>query len=90
MRLLTQIDPEGAVTFVVVGSFDAPCVADFDRTLEAARRLRKQIHVDLSHLTGVDCSSLHYLSELAERGVSFVGYPPHVWRWINEVEHRST
>lgn len=89
MRLHTRIDPHGAMTFVVIGCFDATCIADFERTLAAARRLEKEIHVDLSQLTVVDCASLHYLFDLPASGVIFIGQTPHVWRWLIENALRS-
>jgi anti-anti-sigma regulatory factor len=78
MRILTRIDPGGPVTLTVVGGFDASCIADFERTLAAARRLGKDVRVDLSELTVLDRLCLQYLAELARTGVAFIGCPPHV------------
>ena len=78
MRIHTRIDPTGPVTLVVVGGFGAPCLADFERTVVAARRLGKDLQIDLSALTLIDQSCLQYLFELTNTGVAFVGCPPHV------------
>ena len=73
MRILTRIDPSGPVTLLVTGGFDATCLADFERTLAAARRLGKDVRVDLSELTVIDRLCLQYLLELTRTGVAFVG-----------------
>jgi len=78
MRIHTRIDPMGPVTLVVVGGFGAPCLADFERTVVAARRLGKDVHIDLSALTLIDQSCLQYLFELTNTGIAFVGCPPHL------------
>jgi len=78
MRILTRIDPGGPVTLTVVVGFDASCIADFERTLAAARRLGKDVRVDLSELTVLDRLCLQYLLELTRTGVAFVGRPPHL------------
>jgi hypothetical protein len=82
MRIHTRIDPMGPVTLMVVGGFDAPCIADFDRTVVAARRLGKDVQVDLSALTVIDRSCVQYLSELTNTGVVCVRCPPQVQRWM--------
>lgn len=66
------------MTLTVVGGFDASCIADFERTLAAARRLGKDVRVDLSELTVLDRLCLQYLLELTRTGVAFVGRPPHL------------
>jgi len=76
MRILTRIDPTGPVRLLLVGGFDARCVADFERTLAAVRRLGKRIDIDLSQLTSIDRPCLQYLSDLASTGVLFVGCQP--------------
>jgi len=86
MRILTRIDPTGPVRLLLVGAFDARCVADFERTLAAVRRLGKGIHIDLSQLTSIDRPCLQYLFDLASTGIVFVGcLPPHVAAETNEV-----
>jgi anti-anti-sigma regulatory factor len=72
MRILTRIDPRGPVTLLVTGSFDASCIADFERTLAAARRLGKDVRVDLSELTVLDRLCRQYLFELTRTGVALV------------------
>ncbi|HUK36195.1 MAG TPA: hypothetical protein VLV86_19900 [Vicinamibacterales bacterium] len=84
MRILTRIDPAGPVTLLVSGGVDAPCIADFDRTISAARRLGKDIMVDLSEVTVIDRFGLQYLFDLTNTGVVFVGCLPHVRRWLSE------
>jgi anti-anti-sigma regulatory factor len=78
MRILTRIDPKGPVTLLVIGGFNATCIADFERTVVAARRLGKEVRVDLSEVTVIDRSCLQCLLDLTRTGVAFVGWPPHV------------
>ena len=63
MRLHTQFDPSGPVTFIVTGTVDAACIAEFDYVFSAARRLGKMIRLDLSSMTEADQASLKYLAE---------------------------
>ena len=86
MRILTRIDPTGPVSLLLIGGFDARCVADFERTLAAVRRLGKSIHIDLGQLTSIDPPCLQYLFDLASTGVAFVGsLPQHLTAEPNEV-----
>jgi anti-anti-sigma regulatory factor len=86
MRILTRIDPTGPVSLLLIGGFDARCVADFERTLAAVRRLGKNVHIDLSQLTAIDSPCLQYLFELASTGVASVGsLPQHLAAETNEV-----
>ena len=78
MRIRTRIDPRGPVTLLVIGGFNATCIADFERTMVAARRLGKDVRVDLSELTVIDRSCLQYFFDLTRTGVAFVGCPPHL------------
>ena len=54
MRILTSIDPAGATTLVVAGTLNGTCIADFKRALNAARRLRQPIRLDLSEVALID------------------------------------
>ena len=86
MRILTRIDPTGPVRLLLIGGFDARCVADFERTLAAVRRLGKNVHIDLSQLTAIDPPCLQCLFDLASTGVAFVGgLPQHLAAETNEV-----
>ena len=82
MRIQTRIDPNGPVTFLIAGSVDATCLADFDRAFVAARRLGKVIHLDLSEVTLVDRRGLQYLIDLSCDDVTLINCPDYVKRWM--------
>jgi hypothetical protein len=63
MRLHTQFDPRGPVTFFVTGALNAACISELDYVFGAARRLGKMIRVDLSRATDIDRTSLKYLAD---------------------------
>jgi anti-anti-sigma regulatory factor len=89
MRILTRIDPAGAITLVVAGTINGTCIADFKRALGAARRLRQPIHLDLSEVTLVDRPSLQYLVDLARGEVVLVGCPEYIARWMDREDGSS-
>jgi anti-anti-sigma regulatory factor len=82
MRIQTRIDPTGPVTFLVAGRVDAACIADFERAFGAARRLGKDIRLDLREVTLVDRPGLQYLIDLACDEVTLVNCPEYVKRWM--------
>jgi anti-anti-sigma regulatory factor len=82
MRIQTRIDPAGAITFLVEGSVDAACIADFEQAFCAARRLGRVIRLDLSEVTLVDRPGLQYLSDLVDGEVTLVNCPEYVRRWM--------
>jgi hypothetical protein len=83
MRILTSVDPAGAITLVVAGTLDGTCLADFKRALGAARRLRQPIRLDLGEVALVDRPSLQYLVGLARGEVMLVNCPEYIARWMD-------
>ena len=84
MRMRAKLDPFGPITFLVAGSVDAACIADFERALGTARRLGKGVRLDLSEVTLVDHPGLQYLRDLARGEVILVNCPEHVERWMRQ------
>jgi anti-anti-sigma regulatory factor len=82
MRIVTRIEPTGAVTLVVAGTFNAVGVADFDRALNDARRLRQPVVLDLSEVRLIDRPTLKYLIDLLQHDVNLVICPDFVEHWI--------
>jgi len=82
MRIQTNIEPSGAVTLTIGGTFNAAGVADFERALDEARRLVQPVFLDLARIRLIDRPTLKYLIDLLHRDVRLVICPPHVEQWI--------
>jgi anti-anti-sigma regulatory factor len=82
MHIHTNIEPSGAVTLSIGGTFNAAGVADFELALDAARRLAQPVFLDLTRITLIDRPTLKYLIDLLHRDVRLVICPPHVEQWI--------
>jgi hypothetical protein len=72
MRLHTQFDPTGPITFIVTGHVDAACIAEFDYVFGVAHRLGKVICLDLTRMTDVDRATLQYLADRVSADVTVV------------------
>jgi len=82
MHIQTNIEPSGAVTLTVGGTFNAAGVADFERALDEARRLSQPVFLDLARIRLIDRPTLRYLIDLLHGDVRLVICPPHVKQWI--------
>jgi hypothetical protein len=84
MRILTNIEPSGAVMLTIAGTFNGAGVADFERALDAARRLEQPVFLDLTRVRFIDRPTLKYLIDLLHRDVrlAIAICPPSVERWI--------
>jgi len=82
MTINTRIDSTGAVTLAVAGTFNATGVADFDRALEAARRLHQPLVLDLTDVKLIDRPTLQYLIDVMEQDIRLVICPDYVEHWI--------
>ena len=82
MHIQTNIEPSGAVTLTVGGTFNAAGVADFERALDEARRLSQPVFLDLARIRLIDRPTLRYLIDLLHRDVRLVICPPFVEQWI--------
>jgi anti-anti-sigma regulatory factor len=89
MRIMTRIEPTGAVTLLVAGTFNAVGVADFDRALEDAHRLHQPVVLDLSAVRLIDRPTLKYLIDLMENDVNLVICPDFVEHWIYRESSRE-
>ena len=89
MRIQTRID-ETAVTLFVAGTLTAAVVADFDRAVGNARRLRRPVVLDLSNVRLIDRPTLKYLIDLIEQDIQLVICPDYVEHWIYRESGRET
>jgi anti-anti-sigma regulatory factor len=89
MRIMTRIEPTGAVTLAVAGTFNAVGVADFDRALEDARQLHQPVVLDLSEVRLIDRPTLEYLIDLLQHDIDLVICPDYVEHWIHRESARE-
>ena len=83
MAVRSRVNAEGTVTVFLTGTLDAGCVADVDRELESARRLRRPIVIDLSRVRLIDRPTTQYLVDVMQHDVRLTNCPDHVARWIH-------
>jgi len=81
MRVETTIE-DSAVTLSVVGTLTASAVADFERALDAARRLQRPIVLDLTNVRLIDRPTLKYLIDVMEQDIRLVVCPDYVEHWM--------
>jgi anti-anti-sigma regulatory factor len=84
MQILTNIEPSGAITLTIAGTFNGAGVADFERALDDARRREQPVFLDLTRVRFIDRPTLKYLIDLLHRDVrlAIAICPPSVERWI--------
>ena len=82
MQIQTNIEPSGAVTLLLAGTFNGSGVADFERALDQARRLEQPVFLDLTRIRFIDRPTLRYLIDLLHGDVRLLICPPFVEQWI--------
>jgi hypothetical protein len=82
MRIQTHIEASGAVTLTISGTFNAAGVADLESALERARRLKRPVFLDLTHIRLIDRPTLKYLIDLLQRDVRLITCPAYIERWM--------
>jgi len=89
MQIQTSVEPSGAVTLMLAGTFNGAGVADFERALDMARGLEQPVFLDLTRITLIDRPTLRYLMDLIDRDVRLVICPPRVEQWITREAERE-
>jgi len=89
LRIQTRVD-EAAVTLSVAGTLTATVVADFERALDDARKFRRTVILDLSHVKLIDRPTLKYLIDVMEHDIRLVICPDYVEHWIYRESTRET
>jgi len=83
MAVRPRVNADGTVTVFLTGTLHAGCVADVDRELESARRLRRPLVIDLSRVRLIDRPTMQYLVDVMQHDVRLANCPDHVARWIH-------
>ncbi|MGH9558682.1 MAG: STAS domain-containing protein [Bryobacteraceae bacterium] len=82
MVKVAQADPAGPVTLTVAGKCSGGRLGELRRAIEKAKRMQKQIVIDLGEVTLVDRPSLQFLAEQAREDVKLVNCPEYLEPWI--------
>lgn len=82
MVKIAQLDPSGPVTLTLAGKCSGGSLGELRRAIEKAKRMQRQIVIDLSEVTLVDRPSLQYLAEQARDHVTLVNCPEYLEPWI--------
>jgi anti-anti-sigma regulatory factor len=89
MVKFAQIDPAGPVTLTLAGKCSGGSLGELRRAIEKARRLQKQIIIDMSEVTLVDRPSLQFLAAQMREDIKLVNCPEYIEPWFRKEEISS-
>lgn len=75
-----KIDGAGAVVIALAGKFNGSLLGELRREVEGARRMQREVVVDLSEVTLVDRPCLQFLA--ASPDIKVVNCPEYIRPWI--------
>lgn len=78
-----QIDPSGPVTLTLAGKCSGGSLGELRRAIDKARRMQKQIIIDMSEVTLVDRPSLQFLAAQVRDDVKLINCPEYIEPWIS-------
>ena len=82
LTITERTEAAEAIRLLLAGKMNANGLGELRREIEEARRLRKQVVLDLSEITLVDRQSLLFLSEQSIELVRLVNCPCYIQPWI--------
>lgn len=83
VKIETQFDTAGAVTLTLAGKCSGGCLGELRRAIDRARRMQKQIVIDMSEVTLVDKPSLQFLAAQVREDIKLVNCPEYIEPWID-------
>jgi anti-anti-sigma regulatory factor len=83
LKFAKQIDPTGPVTLTLAGKCSGGSLGELRRAIDKAKRMQKQIVIDMSEVTLVDRPSLQFLAEQARDDVKLINCPEYIEPWIS-------
>jgi hypothetical protein len=89
VKIATQLDQAGAVTLTLAGKCNGGSLGELRRAIDKARRLQKQIVIDLGEVTLVDRPSLQFLAEQARDDIKLINCPEYIEPWISRSAQES-
>jgi hypothetical protein len=84
MVKVAQIDPTGPVTVSLAGKCSGGCLGELRRAIEKARRLQRQVLIDLGEVTLVDRPSLQFLASQVGEDIRLVNCPEYIEPWFKK------
>jgi hypothetical protein len=75
-----SIDDAGAITLTLAGKFNGASLGELRREIEGARRMQREIVIDLGEVTLVDRPCLRFLA--ASPDIRVVNCPEYIQPWI--------
>lgn len=82
LRIATRHDPAGQVTLAIAGKCNGGCLGELRRAIQKARRMQRQIVIDMSEVTLVDRPSLQFLAAQARDNITLINCPAYIQPWI--------
>ncbi len=84
MVKFAQIDPLGPVTLSLAGKCSGGCLGELRRAIEKARRMQREIIIDMSEVTLVDRPSLQFLASQMAEDIKLVNCPEYIEPWFKK------
>ena len=84
LTIANRFEAPEAVRLLLVGKMSANGLGELRREIDEARRMRKQVVLDLSEVTLVDRQSVEFLSEQSFEQVRLVNCPCYIQPWIGQ------
>jgi hypothetical protein len=82
LKIATRQEPAGPVTLTISGRCNGGSLGELRRAIDRARRLQKQIVIDMSEVTLVDRPSLQFLAEQSRENITLINCPAYIQPWI--------
>jgi hypothetical protein len=82
MVKIAHIDPFGPITLTLAGKCCGGCLGELRRAIDKARRMQKQIVIDLGEVTLVDRPSLQFLAAQSREDITLINCPEYIEPWI--------
>ncbi len=82
VKIAPRHDPAGPVTLVIAGKCNGGCLGELRRAIDKARRMQKQVVIDMSEVTLVDRPSLQFLAEQSRENITLINCPAYIQPWI--------
>jgi hypothetical protein len=83
VKIGKQLDPTGPVTLRLAGKCSGGGLGELRRAIDKARRMQKQIIIDMSEVTLVDRPSLQFLAAQAREDIELINCPEYIEPWIS-------
>jgi len=83
VKIATPLDPSGPVTVSLAGKCNGGALGELRRAIDRARRMHRQVVIDMGEVTLVDRPSLQFLAAQACDDVKLINCPEYIEPWIS-------